>query len=473
MGANIGTTVTAQLIAFKLTDLAMPAIFIGVCLIYFARSKKFRSLGEVSIGFGLLFLGLLILSTTLSPLSQKPEFIAFFTNFAADNFTGIILNVLAGAVLTMSLHSSSVAVGITMVLASQGLLTLPGAAALVLGDNIGSTITAEMAAIGSSIEARRLARAHCMFNVMGVSYLLLLFYPFLELVQSVTAFMGAGPAEYMVDGGKPNIARYVANAHTVFNVMNTVVFLVALPVLIKVATVLTFQGKKASSIKLGEFHYINANSIQSITASLIEVRKEIARMAEIAHSSYLKIIQIPLSREDKYLSEWQEPEAALNNLQRRITGFLVQVSQGPISSDESNEISLLLRITNNVERAGDSIENLARLVEQMLEQGLEFTDVAKEEYEQISGLVSEFMLKTVDVLNRRLPVMSKEEAGKYENAIDTMRDQMRDDHVNRLRQGQCSVEAGLVFVNMLVNFERIGDYMYNISLVLRDLRRVT
>ena len=473
MGANIGTTVTAQLIAFKLTDLAMPTIFVGVCLLYFARRRNLRNIGEVLTGFGLLFLGLNIMQSTLAPLSKNPEFIAFFTHFAADTFAGVLLNVAAGAALCICINSSAVAVGITMVLASQGLLTFPGAVAMVLGDNIGTTLTAELAAIGSNLEARRAARANSMFNIMGVCYILIFFYPFLEFVQWVGSFIGVGPAATLADGQYPHMARSIANSHTLFNVVNTLVFICALPVLIKVATVLTPKGKKEGAEELGKAQYIKSRTDTSISASLAEAREEVARMARIAGDSFKNVAKLPISRDEKILNQWQEPEEALNSLQKQVVQFLVQVSQLPISNDESKEISLLMQAANNVERIGDTVENVAKLGEQMFEQGLIFTDHALDEYKKIIAVVEEFMEKVITAASTRNRMeISKEEARTYENCIDAMRDRMREDHVERLRAGQCSVDAGLVFVNVITNYERIGDYLYNISLILKDLRKL-
>jgi phosphate:Na+ symporter len=472
MGANIGTTVTAQILAFKLTDLAMPAIFIGVVLSYFAKRRQWRDSGDILLGFGLLFLGLKLMQQAVAPLSQSPEFISFFTYFEAKDYAGILLNVMVGIVLCMCIQASSVAVGITMVLASHGLLTFPGAVALVLGDNIGTTLTAELSAIGSSLEARRAARANSMFNILGVCYVLIFFYPFLELVQWAGSLIGAGSPSFSQDGEFPYIARNIANAHTLFNMVNTVVFIIALPVLIKVAVWLTPKGKAASK-DLAQLQYISFRFEGSISASLAEAREEMARMAGIASDSLKNVSQVPLSRNEAALTLWQEPEQALNSLQKQITQFLVQVSQEPISAAESKEISLLMQATNNVERIGDSIKNLAALCDEMLEQELIFTDLALNEYKEMVEQVDEFMEKVfISISTRNRTGISFEQARNYEEQVNNMRDRMREDHMERLRYGRCSVDAGLVFVNMIGNYERIGDYLYNISLILKDLRKL-
>jgi phosphate:Na+ symporter len=232
LGANVGTTMTAQLIAFKLTDAALPAIAIGVYLKFFTRAKKYRYIGEVILGFGLLFFGMTVMKYGFAPIKKDPTFIQFFTRFDPGSVGGLLLCVFIGAVLTILVQSSSATIGLTMTLATQGLLTFPGAMALVLGENIGTTITAELATIGSSnINAHRAARAHTMFNVIGVTFMLIAFPYFIDLIKFVTMFLGSGPVSQVVEGDVVNISRYIANGHTLFNVINATFFLIFLPLL--------------------------------------------------------------------------------------------------------------------------------------------------------------------------------------------------------------------------------------------------
>jgi len=240
LGANIGTTMTAQLIAFKLTEAALPAIAIGVYLKFFTQTKKYRYIGEVILGFGLLFFGMTVMKHGLAPIKNDPTFIQFFTKFDPGSAGGLFLCVFIGAVLTILVQSSSATIGLTMTLATQGLLAFPGAMALVLGENIGTTITAELATIGSSnINAHRAARAHTMFNVIGVVFMLIIFPYFIDLIKFVTMFLGSGPVTQVVEGDVINIARYIANGHTLFNVINATFFLIFLPLLIKVSILLS------------------------------------------------------------------------------------------------------------------------------------------------------------------------------------------------------------------------------------------
>jgi phosphate:Na+ symporter len=255
LGANIGTTVTAQLIAFKITNYALPAIAAGVLLKFFIGRRKWIYVGDVLLGFGLVFFGLATMKAGFAPLKDSPAFISFFTGFNADNLGGILLCVLAGTVLTTILQSSSATVGITMALAMEGLLGFEASVALILGENIGTTITAQLASMGTNVNARRTANAHTLFNVIGVLLIILFFPLFLQLVEWLTSsLLGIGPPDLVVGGEKPNIARYIANSHTMFNLVSAIFFLLILPYLVKVAIWLT-PGKKEEE-KLDELRHI-------------------------------------------------------------------------------------------------------------------------------------------------------------------------------------------------------------------------
>jgi phosphate:Na+ symporter len=471
LGANVGTTVTAQIMAFQITNLAYLGVFVGMGLKVFARRRRWQYVGEIILGFGLLFFGMEVMKNGCKPLRTEPEFLRFFTLFQATDFKGILLCVVIGTVMTMILQSSSATVGLTMALASQGLLNLPGSVALILGDNIGTTITAQLAALGGSVNARRVAMAHTLFNVIGVIYIILLFQPFVDMVAWVTAnIFGMGPAELVVNHEKPNIARYVANSHTLFNVVNALVFLVLMPWLVKAAVFFT-PGKAPVGLMedLGRTRYIDYKFVDKPSVGLTLARDEVVRMGEVAQKMFRDVTNVMFSQKLEDLSRWQQAEDALDILQRKITDFLVQISQGPISGPESREIASLMRMVNNVERVGDAVENLAELLEELIENKLQLSPKSIEDYRAIRDLVGRFLELVVRAaFERDKEVM--EMAQYMENQIDLMRERMRDDHISRLRSGTCTVDPGLVFVDMLNNFEKIGDYCYNIAQAAAGLR---
>jgi phosphate:Na+ symporter len=461
LGANVGTTVTAQLIAFKLTKAALPAIALGVGLKYFSQNKKYRYVGDVILGFGLLFYGMVVMKSGLAPIKSDPLFLSFFTKFDPSSVGGLLLCVGVGAGLTILVQSSSATIGLTMTLASQGLLTFPGAMALVLGENIGTTITAELATIGSTnINAHRAARAHTMFNVIGVTLMLLIFPLFTKTVELVTLSMGAGPVAGTVSGEYINMARYIANGHTMFNVANAAIFLIFLPWLIKVAVLLS--PKEKASEELYRLPNFGNRLMDTPIAALAETRGEIARMAETAKVTFNETMARIEDRDYKKLRKWQRIENHLDDMQREITAYLSKIYQSDISEAEAKEISSLMRMTNNIERIGDSVENIAQAVEGIIDNKLVFSDHAKTDLQKISDQVKDF----IDLISAGIQASAQdimEKAEEIENTIDSMREQMRQGHVDRIRSGKCGLDQGLVFINLLTNFEKVGDYCYNIA----------
>jgi len=468
LGANVGTTVTAQLIAFKLTKAALPAIAIGVSLKFFTKKKKYRYIGDVILGFGLLFFGMTVMKLGLSPIKSDPAFIEFFTKFDPGSIGGLLLCVMVGAFLTIMVQSSSATVGLTMTLATQGLLTFPGAMALVLGENIGTTITAELATIGSTnINAHRAARAHTMFNVIGVGLMLLIFPYFVNTIEFITGQLGAGPANSVVNGEVVNVARYIANGHTIFNVLNASVFLIFLPLLIKVAIKLSPKHEEPEDIyRLPNF---GDRFIDTPIAALAKARSEIIRMSETAIITFKNTINCIEDRNYNRLSKWKRIENHLDAMQKEITAYLTRIYQSEVNESEAKEISSLMRMTNNIERIGDSVENIAQLMEDYIENDLKFTTVATTDIKKISGQVTNFLnLVTKGMQNHNENFMN--EADSLENSIDHMRENMRQGHIARLRSGDCAIDRGLVFIDMLTNFEKIGDYCFNIAEAVAGLK---
>jgi phosphate:Na+ symporter len=461
LGANVGTTVTAQLIAFKLTELALPAIATGVVLKYFTQQKKTRYIGEVLLGFGLLFYGMTVMKLGLAPIKSDPTFLAFFTKFDPSTLSGLLLSVFVGASLTIMVQSSSATIGLTMTLASQGLLTFPGAMALVLGENIGTTITAELATLGSNnINAHRAARAHTMFNVLGVGLMLCVFPWFIQFVGMFTQALGSGPVDQVVGDDMINVARYIANGHTLFNIINASFFLLVLPWLIKVAIMLS--PKEEEDIDYYRLPNFGDRLIDTPIAAIVEARSEILRMAETAKYTFSKTVKRLKDRDYKKLAKWRQVENHLDDMQRDIVAYLTRIYQSGVSESEAKELSSLMRMTNNIERIGDSVENIAQAIEDMIENNLTFTEQAMADMYKLVDKVAAF-IDLISSAMRQRPANFMNQADSLENAIDAMREKYRDDHIQRLRSCECGIEQGLVYVNLLTNLEKIGDYCLNIA----------
>ncbi len=471
LGANIGTTITAQLIAFKITAYALPAIAAGALLKFFVGRKKWVYAGDVLLGFGLVFYGLATMKAGFAPLKDSEHFIAFFTKFNADNLGGIALCVLVGTVLTMILQSSSATVGITMALAMQGLLTFEASMALILGDNIGTTITAQLASMGANVNAHRTANAHSLFNILGVLLIILFFPFFVKLVVWTTAvFFNIGPPDLVVAGEKPNIGRYIANAHTMFNVVSALFFLMVLPYLVKVAVLLTPHKKEEEELgELQHIKYLNSGYIDTPSVSIGQARAETTRMGEAVQVMYEEVVRSLEKRDKKRLSKWKKREDAINILQKEITQFLVQVIQRTIGPEDSKEVTSLMRMVNNLERIGDNTENIAELIEELFEQDLRIAEGGFKDYETISIEVQRFLELVVKAIGREdKDIMPR--AQEMEDNIDRMREEMRSNYIMRLQSGTCTVDPGMIFIDMLTAFEKIGDCTYNVAQAVAGLK---
>jgi phosphate:Na+ symporter len=461
IGANIGTTITGQMIAFKLTEAALPAIAIGVSLKYFSKKRKYRYFGDIILGFGLLFFGMMVMKDGLAPIKSEPQFIAFFTLFNTDSISGLLLCVFMGAALTVAVQSSSATVGLTMTLAMSGLLDFTTALGLVLGENIGTTITAQLATLGSNnVEAHRTANAHTIFNTMGVGIMLLIFPWFAEMVELVTLKLGAGAVTHTVNGEHVNVARYIANGHTLFNVINALIFLIFLPRLVQLTIWLSPKPRKSKE-RYG-LPAFDSGFIDSPIGALAKVKGEIIRITEFAHMNLKKLSLCLKLRDDDILGEREAVEEFLDDSQKVIITYLTTIYQGDVNESEAQEISEMMRITNNIERLGDSMENVSKILERIYDNRIEFSDQAKKDLTDISEKVIEFLGLIVDEMREKSDGFYQK-ALACEDTIDQMREQMRYHHIERLRGSECSVDAGVLFIALVSNYEKMGDYCFNIA----------
>ncbi|MFH0763053.1 MAG: Na/Pi cotransporter family protein [Candidatus Omnitrophota bacterium] len=439
-GANIGTTVTAQLIAFKLTDYALPIIGLGVLTVLFAKKKSHKYIGEFLLGFGILFLGLNILTSVVKPLGEYPAFNNILISFSKN----AILGILAGAVITAILQSSSVTIGMVIGLSMANLVDLKAAVPLILGCNIGTCVTALIASVGTNISAKRVAMAHIMFNVIGVVISL----PFLGLFERIVVSMSS------------ELPRQIANAHTLFNVVNTVVFL---PFTYLYANFLTkiIKGKDKEEIEyLPKFlglHLLNTPPI-ALEAAVKEAVRTLGitqKMVNLAMDSFLK-------NDLELLERITRSEETVDSLREAITSYLVELMQKELSLDESRKIPAIIHAINDIERIGDHAGNLRDLAEQKIENRLGFSPIAIEELNKmhndinvmISGSINAMKSNNIDEAKLVL---------EQEQGINALRDRLKNNHVRRLEKGECNVLPGVVFLDIISNLEKIGDHLTNIA----------
>jgi phosphate:Na+ symporter len=436
---------------------------LGVIFRFFFASKRWQQWGEVLLGFGVLFFGLTTMKAGLAPLKHEPAFINFLTRFQAQNLTEILLGVLAGTVITMVIQSSSATVGITMALASQGLLSFEGSVAMILGENIGTTITAQLAGIGSNVNARRTAMAHTLFNVLGVIFIIMIFPYFVKIVSYLTGnLLGVSEPDLIIGEEKPFISRYIANSHTLFNVINAIIFLIILPYLVKAAIWLTPRGKPEYVDETYHIKYLDRRFLDSPEVALVQARQEIIRMGQEAQIMFDEVTGALTTRNTKKLAKWKDREDILDNLQKEIIDFLVSVMQQNIIVEESKEITSLLRTTNNIERIGDELEDIAESLQQIIENRLHFSDQAIQDYFTITSESREFLsLVILGIKEENVKIMP--EAKRLVNNINRMVEEMRVGHHNRLFEGVCKIERGMLFVDILTSFEKMGGFCYNIA----------
>jgi len=470
LGANIGTTITAQLIAFNISKYALPAVATGVLLKFFFASKKWQNWGEVCLGFGMLFYGLATMKTGLAPLKEEPAFIAFLTRFQAQDLGEILLCVVTGAALTMAVQSSSATVGITMALASQGLLSFEGSVAMILGENIGTTLTAQLASIGSNLSARQTAMAHSLFNLFGVAFIIVVFPYFVRTVMYVTTtILGIGNPDFFFGGEKPFISRHIANAHTLFNLINAIIFLAVLPYLVRIAVWLTPRGRKGYVDEIYHIKYLDRRYLDAPEVALVQARQEIIRMGEEALTMFDEVMSALRERDLRKIAKWKDREDALDNLQKEITDFLVKVMQQNIIVEESKEISTLMRMANNIERFGDELEDITEALERMIDENYYFSPEAVNDCDMITAEARRFLeliLKGIKTDNKQI----MPEAVVAVNTLNRMSEEMRSSHHNRLVQGTCEIERGLIFIDMLNSFEKMGGFCYNVAQAIAGVK---
>lgn len=466
LGANIGTTITAQLIAFNIGQTALPAIGLGAGLKLFSKNKKYTYLGEIILGFGLLFLGLTTMKHAFIPLKGSVDFQQLFILVGDYKLVGVLI----GALLSVIVQSSSATIGITLVLASSGLISFDASVALILGENIGTTITANIAAIGTNLAARRTAFSHFLFNILGVLYVLLLMPVFIRLVGAMTP----GDADFVIQtqaqatsyaaqiGDKPYIARHIANAHTLFNVINTLIFLPLVGVLAKLSTLIIRGTDDHENLQV---KFIDDRVLNTPPVAIGQARRETKRMGQIA----LEMVEeTSLFLEDghtKRIRSLKEKEQLINILQREILDFLVKLSQRAISPETSKTLISLMEIVNNFERIGDQCEDIWQLGIQKYEGKIVFSHYGENDVTLIAEKTGEFLQFVVNAMENGDQGNSGK-AIEYEDAIEALEESLGKNHLKRLHTGECAVQPGLVFIDILHNYTEIGHLTYNISAAL-------
>lgn len=443
MGANIGTTMTAQLIAFKFESITPFAIIIGVILLLFSAKKSYKLLGEFFIGFGLLFMGMNNMSAAMKPLKDIPA----FTDFMLSLQYNPMLGVLAGLMLTAVIQSSSATIGILQGLAFQGLIPIEAALPILFGENIGTCVTALLASIGTSITARRAALMHLTFNLIGTIIFIILLKPLIWLIGFTAT----------------DVARQIANAHTFFNIANVIIQFPFALLIIKFVTKVIPGEDKNNQLEL---KYLDKRILETPTVAVVQIIKEVIRMGEIARNNVLNGVNAIILYNDKLIDEIYENENVINELEKKIGEYLVAVSNTAISEDQRHKVSALLNTVHDIERIGDHAENLAEIAQYKADNTVTFSEFAIDELKLITEKVDGAMVNGLEALNTE-DTRLVELVDDYEKTVDDLRDQLKDAHIKRLNEGGCNINAGVLFLDIITNLERVSDHCVNIADIVR------
>ncbi|MDE0583754.1 Na/Pi cotransporter family protein [Planococcus sp. SIMBA_143] len=444
MGANIGTTVTAFIIGLDVGAYSLPIMAVGAFLIFFFKKNQIQNIGQVIFGFGGLFFGMETMSGAMKPLRELPAFIDMTVNLSEFP----ILGVAAGTIFTFIVQSSSGTIAILQGLYAENLLSLDAALPVLFGDNIGTTVTAVLAALGTSIAARRAAAVHVLFNVIGSIIFLILLVPFTAYVEWLTAVLNL------------EAKMQIAFAHGTFNIANT---LIQFPLIGAWAYLVTkvIPGDEV----LVEFKpkHLDLNFIeQSPSIALGQAKEEVLRMGKYSVQGLEETYEYLKTKSKKHAEMGYQLEDAINNLDGKITDYLVLISAESISAADSTRHTMLMETVRDIERIGDHFENIIELIDYQEANKVKLTGEAMEDLDEMFTLTIATVSKSLDALDTTSHELAREVA-EQEDLIDKMERKFRKKHILRLNEGACSAQAGIVFVDIVSNLERIGDHSVNIA----------
>ncbi len=492
MGANIGTTVTAWLFAvsmdgtFSLGAIAIPLIFVGFVLTSFFKKQKTKDFGSFLIGFAFLFLGLSMLKDTSYPLlSSQPvrDFLAPITDMGLST----VLFIIIGAVMTFCLQSSAAATSITMLLLASGAITFPNAVAFILGENIGTTITSNLAATSTNVSSKRTARAHLVFNVFGSILVIALFRPYMRLNAFIVEAMGfPNPltADFSIlsqtglEGAALNAQTTLASSlpysvaivHSLFNIITTLILVWFIPQLEKL--VMKMVPNKEEEKEVFHLVYIGKGNANLAELSITEARKEINHFGEICTKGFGYVRQAIQESETDGFEEFRQKlvkyEEITDRIEFEIASYLNQVSQNDISDQARLQVKAYFKIIGEMESLGDSGEAISRLLQRKRDHGKVFNDLMRKRINEMLDI----MQKAYDVMNTNLAqasVTDITDAYVAEDAINNMRDSLREEHLKNMEVKSYDYTAGVYYFDLIQELETMGDFMINISQALAGL----
>lgn len=452
MGANIGTTVTSLLIALNFSSVAAAAVLVGVILMLASKKTVVKNLGAIFTGFGLLFLGIDMMSDSMAPLRESAGFMNFIVTVSESPLRPLF-GIILGIVMTAVLQSSSASVGVLQTLAMQGLVPLKFSVFVLFGQNIGTCLTALFSTVGAKKNSKRAAVIHLLFNLIGTGIFILiaLLTPYVEWIEKLS----------------PDPMAQIAISHIVFNIVSTVVMFPFAKVLVKLSCLLV-PGKDDSE---SEMHckFIDDRLLNTPPFAVMQVSKEVARMAKLARDNFETSAHALINRSDKDLDKVMENEEIINYLNHHITSYLVKLNALDITDSDSDYIARVFHAINDIERVGDHAINLAEAAQHNIGEGLKFSDPAREELNQLCGSVVTLLERSMAAFdNQSLSDNEAKGLSDLEEHIDDLTLECQDSHIFRLNRKECNTEAGMLYLNTITDFERVGDHAINIAFLARS-----
>ena len=470
MGANIGTTVTAWIISifgFKvdMAAFALPLLAIALPLIFSGKSNR-KSIGEFIFGFSFLFMGLSYLKANAPDLNANPEMLAFVQNYTDMGFFSILLFLFIGTILTMIVQASAATMAITLIMCANGWISLELGAALVLGENIGTTITANLAALTANTQAKRAALAHFVFNVFGVIWVLIIFHPFMQLVNWVVDTF------FQTNNPEVAISYKLSAFHSIFNICNVCLLIWGVKLIERTVCALIRPKEEDEEPRL---RFITGGMLSTAELSILQARKEIHLFAERTHRMFGMVQDLLHTDKDddfnKLFSRVEKYENISDNMELEIANYLNQVSEGRLSSESKLQIRAMLREVTEIESIGDSCYNLARTINRKRQTNQDFTE---KQYEHIH-----FMMKlTDDALEQMIVVVEHpEHAGadvnksfNLENEINNYRNQLKNQNILDVNNKEYDYQMGVYYMDIIAECEKLGDYVVNVVEASSDIK---
>ena len=449
LGANIGTTITSQLVSFNLSKIAPLILLVGVVVMMFTKKEKVRKVAEVVVGFGILFVGLSTMSQAMANMKNEPQVVNLLMSLKNP-----FLATLMGFALTAIIQSSSVTVSIVLLLANQDLLPLPITLYIILGCNIGACATAMLASMTGKKDAKRAALIHLLFNIIGTVIIYIALFvagdQIVELIKSISA-----------DNG-----RFVANAHTLIKIAQVIMLFPFTGWLVKMTyLIVPGEDQKVGYRESYQLKYIGDKVVFNPATAVVEVIKELERMASLAEENLNRAMNALITLDEEDIEEVYEVEKNINFLNHAITDYLVKINQTTLPIEDLNSLGALFHVVNDIERIGDHAENVADAAIQRKEEGVSISKEAQKELGDMLEMVNKIIRYAVEMFAKS-DESHMQEIVTLEDQVDEKERELQKKHVERLTKGECSPEAGMIFSDIVSGLERVADHATNIAFAI-------